>query len=192
MQAPTDDLRQLFGGTQDEAFKNGMKVLLSSDQLRGLREASGRMRTLQWPGATAEIMSGMDDLLKTSLSGILVKTWNEAGILKRYVNKKEYDPEAVVLVDLAEHTVRSKHQPYLEVSVDNLIKHKIQLGIELELTVEGIVLKIQDARIKEIRTGTCKGSGKINFEGLLLAEKKSKPIQLPGRISFEKGIPIAP
>ncbi|MBI2858985.1 MAG: hypothetical protein HYX90_07895 [Chloroflexi bacterium] len=69
---------------------------------------------------------------------------------------------------------------------------KIVFNIAISLALKGIILKIQDARIKEIVTGTCTGNGTIKLEGLVIVERKTEPVSLPGSIRLGEGVPIAP
>ena len=56
--------------------------------------------------------------------------------------------------------------------------------------LEGIILKIQEGKIKEITTGTCKGKGTVECENILILERKTRPFCLPGSVSLGEGIPI--
>lgn len=69
---------------------------------------------------------------------------------------------------------------------------KIELEITVSLALEGFTLKIQDGKIKEILTGSCKGEGSVKCENVVLLEKELAPISLPGSIDLGEGLPIQP
>lgn len=52
------------------------------------------------------------------------------------------------------------------------------------------MLKILDARITEILVGSCTGNGSIAYAGQAIVERETAPVNLPGSITFQKGIAI--
>jgi hypothetical protein len=144
------------------------------------------------PGALADISKGLWNLLDIRVSEVLVKVWNESGVLKKYLDPDEYKPEDTVLVELAEHEIQSEHHPSLEILINGQKELEIVIDVKLELSVSGMILKIQDAKIKELKTGWCKAKGAVSCKGLKLLERDTGEIELPGSIEFGEGIPIAP
>ncbi len=192
MQHGRDSLRDFFGA-DDEGLKSRVYELLDGDELRSFREdVTAKLPTLQWPGAAGEIAAKTTDLLDMPLSGILFKVWNRAGILKKYVDPEKYGPDEVFLVELLDHTVKSTHRPYIDIRVNETPVRKIEFDVVLELAVHAVVLKVQDAKIRAIQTGSVKGSGKLSWQGLVLGEKKDVTLDLPGTVELGEGVPIAP
>ena len=76
---------------------------------------------------------------------------------------------------LAEHDIDSKHSPVIEVLMNNTPVLKLTFAVDLTLTVKGAVLRIQNARIREIRPGDVSAKGKIAFGPL------SSPNESPAR-----------
>ncbi|MCZ6776037.1 MAG: hypothetical protein O7D34_06245, partial [Ignavibacteria bacterium] len=60
------------------------------------------------------------------------------------------------------------------------------------IMLEGALLKIQDGKIKEITTGSCKGEGSVACEGYEIAKRELKSISLPGTIDLGEGVAIPP
>ncbi len=58
------------------------------------------------------------------------------------------------------------------------------------MTLEGLLLRIEDGSIKAIETGTLKGQGAFSLESAVLIERDFGPIQLPGTIVLGSGIPL--
>lgn len=69
---------------------------------------------------------------------------------------------------------------------------KIPFQVDLALVLKGVVLKIQAGRIKTVRTGSCQARGSLKCENLLLLEKKTQVIELPGLIDLGEGVAIGP
>lgn len=193
MNHPPNSLNQVFNGQEDSGFGENLRRSLETQEFSSLRQSfTEEPSSIAWPGLSKEIRSKAGDLLSVSIPDILIRAWNKAGILNKYINKEKYDPNEVFLIELKEHEISSKHKPYLDLEVNNKSIGRINFEIDLSIVVQGAILKIQDAKIKQIRTGSLKVSGAITCEGLEITKKESKEIKLPGEIDFGEGIPIAP
>lgn len=186
-----DSLQTLLAAGGSSVLENRLVQLRSSEQLGELFHLL-QVRLAGFAGVGADLGRALWDLLDLRISDILFKTWNESGILKKYLDPDKYDPEAEVSVTLSEHKITSEHHPYLDVVLDEVRLARIILDIRLELDLEAAVLKIKDARIHEIRPGSCKAKGRVSYKDLTLLEEESDSLDLPGSLHFEKGIPIAP
>lgn len=175
---------------------------LSSDQLRAM-ESTGKFPNLRsafskrggqvdWPVAFDEIVNRIADLLDVGIVEIAVGAWNKYRALRKYADRKRYPPNETFLVPLVTHTIKSTHHPYIELLMDGKPIGRIDFSIDLELTLEGAILKIRDGRIVEIRVGSAKGEGRLKCEEFVLFERGTGPLELPGSIVLPEGIPIAP
>ncbi len=191
-QKDQDSLRRFFGSDKVDTFKKKLAEVMTSDEYAEIQqEASSRLSTIKWPGAAGMIAQHADALLDTPLTPALKKVYSQANILNRYLDRDNYDPEEVVLVELAQHEVKSTHAPELDIVINEQSVGAIQINIELVLAFKGLILKIQDAKIKEIIPGSCQGKGTISFYGKVLIQKESETLELPA-IDLKDGIPIAP
>ncbi len=148
------------------------------------------VKGIPWGGVLHNIRERFEPLLDVGLPDILAGAWNKYRLLLKYLDKEKYPPEEVILVPLVDHTIQSEHHPHLELLIDEKSIGKIEFQITLSLTLEGFTLKIQDGKIKEILTGTCKGEGTIKCENAVLVERELAPIRLPGSIDLGEGLPI--
>ena len=191
MNQPSYSLVEFFGVTEGHAFADKLDEALGTERFQPLRDnIAQRLASIPWPEAASEIVTKTNDALNMSLPAILVRAWNGAGILNKYVNPKKYDPEEVFLVELMEHKIKSNHKPHIDVRVNGEKVGAIDFEVDIEVKVQGVVLKIQDARVKAIKTGALKGSGKLLCQGLILAKEKDKTFTLPGTLDLGEGIPI--
>lgn len=156
------------------------------------QEITKGAKETKWPVARDEIIKKVGDLLNVGIPEIMVGAWNKYREILKYADREKYDPEETILVPLVEHTIKSEHHPYLEVLINDKPVGKIRCDILISLTVKGITLKIQDAKIKEILTGTCKGKGTLKLENCVILEEDTESLPLPGSISLGEGVPIVP
>jgi hypothetical protein len=127
--------------------------------------------------------------LNIDIGSILVWGWRKHEEIIEYRDKKN-PPEGSHKVVLAKNTVVSKHSPVLKPKVNGVKLGEIKFDIVLKLTTNGAILLIRDGKVMEIQTGTCIGSGSIEYAGIPFIEKETAPFSLPGSIPFEQGIPI--
>lgn len=151
--------------------------------------------TSHFPGIAREYLlkqidSVISETLKVSVVKVLAMAWSKNQELSKYLDKEKYPAGTKTIVPLFKHKIKSPHQPSLEITLGEKTLRKIKFEVECELEVEGAILTIQDAQIKEIQTSFCTGKGEIKCEGIKLKEVESKKIKLPGLIKLDKGEPI--
>ena len=180
--------------TLADIFLSDVKVL-SKDQKSSI-ETSKQMeelkKTLQkeaksfkWPSMLDQVTDKMVDLLGITIKDIMVGAWNKYHYLDKYLDKSKYTPDETILVPLVEHTIKSKHNPSIEILVNDQVIDDIKLDITVVFKLKGIILTIKDGKIRQIQTGICKVSGTVKCEQMMLAQKKLGTISLPGKISLD-------
>lgn len=180
-----------FEGKEVAQRKTGALEALST--VAALKEKIGKeAKEIKWPVALGEVVDKIDDLLRIPIGGVISSAWNKYRVLAKYLDRDKYSPSESFLVPLAEHTIKSKHRPHIEVFLDDKKIGSIDFEVDLSLTLKGFIAKIQDGRIREIKTGTCKAKGTIRCEDLLLFEKEGASLDLPGSIGLGEGVPISP
>ncbi len=193
MSALDTTLNQIFDWGGKKLPEDKASKIESTHNVLSLRETvSKEIQGINWQVAFGEIVGRVGDLLNIDMSDVMVRAWNESGILNKYLDRDSYDPTETVLVPLAEQTIKSTHHPYIEILINERSVGKIDFDIEVAIVVKGIVLKVQDGKVKQIMTGTVKGKGTITCAGLTIADRELKTLQLPGVIDLGEGIPIAP
>jgi hypothetical protein len=186
-------LIQFFSLQNEALLPDRLSTLESSGQVSAVKEAAEKQaKGVGWGIIKDQIFEKLKDLLAVGIPDILVAAWNKYEILLKYLDREKYPPNESFLVPLAEHCITSEHHPYVEILVNDQPVGKIGFDIKVALTLEGIILKIQDGKIKEIFTGTCKGKGTISCDNVLILEEKTEAVPLPGSIDLGQGIPIAP
>ena len=184
-------LRFLFASESGQLPQDPIDSIADSLDFRALKDnLLEKASDLKWAVAWEEIYSRIPDLLDIPLSEILVGAWVKYNLLHQYTDSSKYPPEEIILVPFVEQKLKSKHQPYLELLVNESKVGKLVLDIEIKLELKGVVLVVQDAKIKEIKAGNCRGKGAIRYAGMLLLEKDIVSFELPGHVSLGDGVPI--
>lgn len=186
-------LSQFFSLEDKELSPDRLSAIESGEQVSALKGlVLKQTKGVGWGVIKEEIFKKLGDLLEISIPDILVAAWNKYEILLKYLDREKYPPNESFLVPLAEHCITSEHHPFVEILVNDQPVGKIGFDINVTLTLEGIILKIQDGKIKEIFTSTCKGKGTISYDHKVILEKKTESVPLPGNIDLGQGIPIRP
>jgi hypothetical protein len=180
-------LHQFFALKEDALSKIESSKGVETLKEKFLKDIAG----IKWPVAFSEIIKKVEDLLNISISDIMVAAWNKYRIFLKYTDREKYKPEETFFVPLAEHTIKSEHKPSIEILINDKLIGKINFDINIALTLKGFILKIQDGKIKEIKTGTCKGKGNVKLEDFVIMEKETESISLPGSINLGEGVTIA-
>ena len=82
----------------------------------------------------------------------------------------------------------------LPVSSDNCAVKtfpRLKFDLHVILKLEGCVLTIQEAKIKEMLPGTCQGLATLEWNGFILAEAKTGKMDLGDKIRLGKGVEIS-
>jgi len=184
-------LGQLFAVSGKElATAAPVGFRLDADATVMKEELSKLAKGIPWSAVKETIGEKVAELLDVSLLDVISSGWKKLAEVMEYADTAKYPPRETSLVPLVEHKVKSEHHPYIEVLVKGSPVGKVQFDIQLTLTIEGLVLRIENAMIKSIQAGTLKGKGSIALGGSTLAEKSFPPCSLPGTLHLGNGIPL--
>jgi hypothetical protein len=157
------------------------------DVTRALQEAANkdRLSAVKELGALGASLIGktiedeIADLLDISLVGLMLRAWKKYELVRKYIGKGAPETAEKVLVPLLDHTIESSHSPYIQISRAGVPILKIKFSVELEIAVEGLILKLGSGRIQEVTASRFVASGSMKCEGVTIVEKKSQPLNLP-------------
>ena len=179
-----------FFSNDKKAFLTHLPKAEPSEKITSIKSKSQDEHQVEWRKLSGMIEEKIDDLLDIPIPDILQRAWKKRKEMLKYTDKDKYPPEVTSMVNLLDHTIKSEHNPYLEVKINGNLIGKIDFHIVLSLVIKGILLKIQDGKITEITTGTIKGKGSVKCEDYVILEKESETFNLPGSINLGDGIPI--
>lgn len=137
-----------------------------------------------------EVFEQLKTLLDVDLGQIILSSWERYRLLSKYGDREAYPPEETILVPMIEHKIQSTHRPSVEILINEAPVGRLDFDIRLTLKLEGVVLKVRDGRVREIRAGSCRGSGTLRCGDILIKEQKTRKFDLPGRIDLGEGFAI--
>jgi len=142
-------------------------------------------------GLEASVRSSFDDGLKgvlsTSIGDVVAGGWNHYRELRKSRDPKKHAPEEIVSVPVGKHSISSSHHPRLEMTLNGApLGPPVVFDIELQLNITAATLKMQGGEIREIRPGSCKGTGTLRWGKALLAKRQTRTVTLPGVITLNQ------
>ncbi len=96
------------------------------------------------------------------------------------------------MVELAEHVVRWRAAPTVELTVADAPVAEVAFAVEVEVRVRAGVLVVEDGRFTRLHAAALEIAGRAAVGGETVAEW-CRPLPLPGTLEFGGGgIPIRP
>lgn len=186
-------LKNLFFPDQDDrGALNGVSL---ADLENNIKE---QLPKVSMGAVQEELSAKIGEVLDVGLSDVMAGAWKKAEALWEYADPDQHPPEETILLPLAEHSIESEHEPSVELKIKEMVIGSIQMEVQLELKLEGVVLKVQGGKIHEIQAGSCQASGKLacsletklGAKELLNLEKETPSFQLRGAVPLGDGITI--
>jgi hypothetical protein len=143
-----------------------------------------------WVGLRNKILAEAGGLLDIRLLDVMGWAWKKGRELEAYRDTERYPPDKTFSVPLVEHKITSTHTPHVDIRMNDKKVGCIHFAVNIEIAIKAMTLEIRNARIKKIHSGDCKAKGRFLCEGVLLAERESKPLDLPGTIDLGEGLEI--
>jgi hypothetical protein len=140
-----------------------------------------------WAGLRDKILAEAGDLLDIRLLDVMCWAWKKGRELEAYRDTERYPPDKTFSVPLVEHKITSTHTPHVDIRINGKKVGSIHFTVTIEIAIKAITLEIQNARIKKIHAGDCKAKGRFLCEGVLLTERESNSLDLPGTIDLGEG-----
>ncbi len=182
-------LCQFFGLDKITVTETQSASIESNEKAKQIKEKIAKeVKTVKWPAAFNEILKKIEEMSDVSMVYIMTAAWKKSGEILQKLEESTEEPDETVLVPLAKHTITSKHQPHIDVTANGKWIGRVGFDINIEITLKGIILNIQDGKIKAITTGSCEGKGGVKCEGVVIAEKELEPISLPEIIDLEDSV----
>jgi hypothetical protein len=145
------------------------------------------------PDAAALIAAKLKELLSIGIAeDVFVKSWNDSGVFRRYLDREVYPADRTIDVPMIQHTVTCVHRPSIEIRRDGALLERIRVDVAVTLCLAYAVVEIRGGRIRRLRHGQCRGSAEVKVDGKVVATGRMRDIALPAVMDFGKGIPIAP
>jgi hypothetical protein len=154
------------------------------------KQISSLAQPIPWSRVQAEVASIIPTLLDTRLLDAWAHGWEKYQGLKDDAEKSRQSPEDVVLSPLAEHSIDSTLHPYIEIMLGPKEIGKIKFNVTLTTQLKGLVLGLKNGNIVSLQLAQCEWTGTIATQGVTLIKRELKKLDLPGRITLKRGIPL--
>ena len=179
-------LETFFGFRRDPARGSGefaaMEAGLPAARVEEAVKKANDNRAV--PISSAAFIAAIGGILNVPLLDIIVRAWNEGKLFQKYLDPQHYDPEEVISITLKQHEVTSTHRPKVEVVLNGQTIDSIEFQLDVALTLEGVILQVQGGNIRKVHSGRVKGKCTIKYENLILFERETEAMDLPGSVQF--------
>jgi hypothetical protein len=138
--------------------------------------------------AMPDLVARIGELLDMQIPDLLLAAWKKCDELQTALEESKKSPQSITYVGLADHTINSEHNPYIEVRISKAPPRKIEFKLKLVFKLKACELKIQGGLIKQARPGACELEGTFSQGTLVLATKKLAPIHLPGAFPSDQSV----
>ncbi len=178
-------LRQFFGLSGDELTQQQRSTIVSGEKSAEIKtQIEAGMKGVKGTIVSDEIVGQLQAISNISILDIMLAAWKKSGELLKKLEESTKQPKESIVFPIGEHTITSQHQPYIEVTVNGQPVGRIDFELNIELTLKGCILSIQNGEIRSIKTGSCEAKGDVKCEGIVIKEKEWEPISLPGKIDL--------
>ena len=150
-------------------------------------------------GASAAALRLMGKELEKSLVKILsdldvfdlgVRAWTTLRDLQKYRDKAEFPAAVSSVVTLTKHSLKSSHQPAIELLMNGKPLVTLRLDLEFAAVFDGLALTIQDGCIRKIAPGRCHGEVSLAYKKKSLWREATDNLSLPGVLDLGEGVAI--
>jgi hypothetical protein len=169
----------------DQVLASGASVEESNSTKERLSKG---VRGLLWKALEGEIRRKAGELLNVDVMEMITSAWRESDVIRRLAEGTK-SKEATAHIPLHDHTIYSEFEPYIEIALGNLTK-RITVQAQMEIKLSGLILKIEDSKIKQIEAGSVTGTGDIKIKQLRILRRAFGPIALPAKVNLGNGIPL--
>lgn len=190
-------VRRFFFGRRRPEGQVGRR-LGRGDQIAELRDKLGaELGKTRWKLVAKEIGKQVAAVLDFGVAEkVLGPAWQRLQLLQEYRDPEKHPAEELSLVPLLEHSVKSTHKPHIDLMVKEVEIGRLTLAVDLAFELEGIVLRVQEGRIRGVEAGSATGRGSLachyGESSIYKLERKSRRFRLDTGIGFGDGLAIPP
>lgn len=188
-ETPLTVSRFFFADAQDAGAELA-RVSAGDEVMPEIKRRLADIPSLAWATVARSIGAELHRALDIRLDRILIPAWERWPALREALTPGRLGAGQTHLLPLAEHTVRSVHQPSVELVVSERALARFRFDVDLALTLRGAVLEVRDGRICELGAGTCRGGGALSCGGVRLVDADSHPFALTGMVDFGEGVEL--
>jgi len=143
----------------------------NSDAGRGIGDVDRRVMT-------NNVADKLRDALDVRINQILKSAWAQHRDLLDDLEKSKQSKGETFLVPLANHTIRSTHNPAVEVMVNDRRVAAFKFNANLMMRIQGAVLKVEGGEVVGVESGAWQGVGQLKCGPVTLVEHETDELDL--------------
>lgn len=174
----------LFGAVPGEPIDYLAEALRKDKTIKALRIPAGLTAVVEH-----EVATKTEGLLTTSLSDLAIAGWKSYGALVDAAHRTGNDPRGEEIVALVTHKIESRHRPNIELFINEHSTATFHIELQITFTVAAALAVVRQARLTEVRSGTCTVNGSMSIQQNVLATRQ-RHFDLRGAIRSRHGIPL--
>jgi hypothetical protein len=173
-------LNDLLQPNFKQAKRIGWQAAEQEENIASIRRVlQDRVAGLDWDQVKTDIYQQLDSLLDIPLNEVLERAWlTSTPVLQAIERQLENQSDAIVVIPLLVHKVRSKHQPKLKIHLENDEVGELALVAMYTFRLNGVLLKVQHGKIHSIVAGKCKSFASLLYQDTMLKEQKTQAFDL--------------
>lgn len=106
---------------------------------------------LRWETVGSSVKQRLAELLDINLIEVMLRGWQKYALVRKYTGPDAAPTDETLLIPLSEHTIRSLHNPHIEILRGGKELARVTFSVVLALSLDGFALKIRNRRIEGFR-----------------------------------------
>ncbi|HYM82465.1 MAG TPA: hypothetical protein VEY91_13770 [Candidatus Limnocylindria bacterium] len=166
------------------------RLIERSSELQALQhDIRSQVDATFWASARSAIADGLRQMLNVSLLDVLLRGWRSHPGLQKQLKSGD-DRNRVVLFELGEHEITSKHRPQIEIRQQNRLLGSLSFDLDLKLMLQLARLQLQEGKLLRVSFGACSGYGRLKLGAAELSAFRLRDIEMPAQVSLGRGVSI--
>ena len=191
MTAPALSTRAVLFGEDNQEAPRQLTQALDEHNAAGL--VVGGPRLLAAPARKVvrdQLASVATQLVDLDIGDFVVLGWRKHRALVTAAQRtlEHGGPEDVAM---ASHRIECKHQPYVDVLIDERRVARVTFDLAVQLVLDGVVLVVRGGRITEVRAGSVAVTASLSVEKVPLSPR-TRTCPLAAVVKLSTGIPLLP
>ncbi len=172
------NLRAFFLGPPSDWQARFIKTTEGQQSSSDVGRATG-LTDVDRRAMTNTVAEKLKDALDVSIDDILLSAWSQHRDLINDLEKSRQHKGETILVPLADHTIRSTHQPAVEVMINDRRVAAFKFSANLMMRIQRAVLRVEAGEVVGIEAGAWNGVGQLKCGAVTLVEHETREFVLP-------------
>jgi hypothetical protein len=112
------------------------------------------------------------------ISNLAVSAYQKHRRIEAAIRETARSPGTPQVVQLMEHTIRSKLEPTVDIEVNGVTKTLLRLELAAEISVEAVTAVVQSGQVVDIAPGSATAKLTLSAAGVELAKAETQPVEL--------------